>query len=212
MIITYTGKEQCDILFQLVKIGVISGKKVAVFDNSITHDFFQIFANGLDKGQDLLEIGNLTVFNDYKVKKDETAFDYIFIYEGLYPRFSGFIDVSIIAPGYEKNEWKMIKPHVDKCRIERVKTILIMRNRVGKKLSDRYVTTQIGIKPDVFLRSDFDIKDYESYVALTHNRDQKFNRTGELFYIVSTVASEIYKMSEKEVKKIMGRKEGSKSW
>ena len=111
MIISYIGKERCDIIYNLVKIGVNAGKRILVIDNSMTHDMFSLFEK--NDGGDMQALGNLTICKDYKLGNKAQEFDCVYLYEGIAPRYDGKRDIQILAPGCENTEIKQIRTRLD---------------------------------------------------------------------------------------------------
>lgn len=194
MIITYVGKEQCDILYHLVKIGKKLGKSIVVFDNSITHDFYMMFDK--NDGKDVIEQNNLVVCKDRVFKREEKTYDYVFVYEGLYPKYNGFIDIAIVAPSYAKQEWDMIKPHLENCKMGNIKTFLVLRDRVNRKITPRIVKKMLNIEPYYSTSIELSDKDYSAYVCMTHNKKAVLPKKGELEDTIFGLASEIYHLDD----------------
>lgn len=201
MVISVTGKEQCDILYYIVKVALKLRMKVAVFDNSITHDFFNIYKT--DDKEDIVKKETLTVFKDYQYSReyDKEGYDYIYIYDGLYPTYKGYEDLSIIAPSYAGAEWEMVKPQIFKNKTNDTKTILLLRDKVNRKFSDYAVLKKMEFDPTYVVSMEFDAKDYSAYICLTHNKKSKLRRNGELREVIINVCEEIYGINAKTLKR-----------
>ena len=201
MIVTYAGKEQCDILYHVIQTGVKLGKTIAVFDNSITHDLFSIYAK--DSSEDIIEMDGLVIAKDFSFKREEKAYDFVFIYEGLAPRYYGYTDMAVIAPSYAKAEWDMLMSHAKVCEEREIKTCLILRDKINNKISDRVALAKLDFDPQFMMYTEFNAKDYSSYIALTHNKKAKLNRNGEIYEAVSVLCDELYHMDAKTKKKYL---------
>ena len=201
MIITYVGKEQCDILYHVIMTGAKLGKSIAVFDNSITHDLFHVFCNGAE--EDVVESHGIVVAKDYSFKKEETAYDYIFIYEGLYPRYVGYTDLAIVAPSYSRTEWDILKEHLKERETMEIKTFLVLRDKINNKFSDKVALSLLGFDPTYMMNTEFHSKDYSSYISLTHNGKAKISKNGEIYEPVSILCEELYQISSNELKKYL---------
>lgn len=198
MIITYVGKEQCDILYHLIMIGSKMGKTIAVLDNSINHDLFSIFAE--DETADLVETHGIVVGKDYTFKREQKTYDFVFIYEGLLPRYEGYTDFSIIAPSYAKNEWDMIKDHAKGCEQAEIRTFLVLRDKINRKISDKVALAKLDFDPTFMMNTEFNEKDYSSYISLTHNKAAKLSPNGEIYEVICMLCEELYHVNEKNLK------------
>lgn len=201
MVISITGKEQCDILYYIVGVAMKLHLKVAVFDNSLTHDFFGLYQS--DENEDIVAKDGITVYKDYQYNREfETEkYDYIFIYDGLYPTYKGYEDLSIVAPSYSKAEWEMVKPQIIKNKTNETKTILLLRDKVNRKLSDYAVLKKLEFDPTYVVAIEYDAKDYSAYICLTHNKRSKIRRRGELREVILSVCEEIYGLDAKKLKR-----------
>ena len=134
MIISYIGKERCDIIYNLVKIGVNAGKRILVIDNSMTHDMFSLFEK--NDGGDMQSLGNLTICKDYKLGNKAQEFDCVYLYEGIAPRYDGKRDIQILAPGCENTEIKQIRTYLDELKENGVvlpeNTYVIERDKLNR--------------------------------------------------------------------------------
>lgn len=198
MIITYVGKEQCDILYYMIQIGIKLGKSIAVFDNSITHDLFSLFSS--EENEDIVETKGIVVAKDYIIKREQQVYDYIFIYEGLYPRYTGYTDYAIIAPSYSKVEWDMIRDFVKSCEQMEIRNMLILRDKINNKVSDRVALAKLGFDPNSMITVEFNEKDYSSYISLLHNAKAKLQKNGEICEVVAVLCEELYGIKEKDFK------------
>ena len=201
MIITYVGKEQCDILYHVIMAGIKLGKTIAVFDNSITHDFFEIFST--NKEEDIIETQGIVVAKDYTFIKEKAEYDYIFIYEGLYPKYKGYTDLAIIAPSYSKTEWEMIREYGKERSILETKIFLVLRDKINNKISDRVALSILDFDPTYMMNTELNEKDYSSYISLVHNRKAKISKNGEIYEVVSILCEELYHLSPTDLKKYL---------
>lgn len=171
MIISYIGKERCDIIYNLVKIGVNAGKRILVIDNSMTHDMFSLFEK--NDGGDMQALGNLTICKDYKLGNKAQEFDCVYLYEGIAPRYDGKRDIQILAPGCENTEIKQIRTRLDELKENGVvlpeDAYVIERDKVNRKITAKTLSALLNVNTPNCMEMEFDLKDYNSYVCLTHN-------------------------------------------
>lgn len=95
MVVNYVGTERCDIVYYLLRIGKGLNVKTLAVDNSITGDLYHIF----DKGEQdhVSEYGSVTVARNKLVGLEEAQeYDVVIIYEGLYPRYSNYRNITIL--------------------------------------------------------------------------------------------------------------------
>lgn len=205
MIISYIGKERCDIIYNLVKIGVNAGKRILVIDNSMTHDMFSLFEK--NDGGDMQALGNLTICKDYKLGNKAQEFDCVYLYEGIAPRYDGKRDIQILAPGCENTEIKQIRTYLDELKENGVvlpeNTYVIERDKVNRKITAKTLSTLLNVNTSNCLEMEFDIKDYSAYVCLTHNMRASAAVSTQMYEVIETLATVIYSTNEKMLKKLM---------
>lgn len=111
-IVSYSGKERCDLVYALGTLTHATHKSVLFIDNSIFHDLYAVFAGNNDTDE-VLDFGDVVVAKDRKIpERDMRKFDLCILYSGLNTDQSVFYqkaDEYIIAPGEEEEEVARMK-------------------------------------------------------------------------------------------------------
>lgn len=205
MVITYTGKERCDILYFLIQIGIKTGHKIAVIDNSFTHDLFALYEK--EDKEEIVVIDNLTVTKDRLIGKKAKEFDFVFIYEGLVARCSEKRDFTILAPTCERREIDIVgesfKEAIKNATINHDNILIIARDVVTRKISAKEIALRYELPTELYYDLDLDEKDYGVYVALTNNHRAKLNLSAQMFELMEFLAAKLYKVDAKTFKKLM---------
>mgnify|MGYP006983163144 CR=1 FL=1 len=205
MIISYIGKERCDIIYHLIKIGINAGKRLLVIDNSMTHDLFSLFEK--NDGEDIQEHGNLTICKDYKLGKKAQEYDCVYLYEGIVPRYEGKRDVQIIAPGCENTEIKQIRAYLDELVNNGTEfpeeTYVIERDKVNRKITAKTLSSLLNVNTQNCIDLEFDVKDYSQYVSLTHNMRTSSAVSAQMYEVIESIAVVVYNTNAKMLKKLM---------
>ena len=177
MVVNYVGTERCDIVYYLLRIGKGLNVKTLAVDNSITGDLYHIF----DKGEQdhVSEYGSVTVARNKLVGLEEAQeYDVVIIYEGLYPRYNNYRNITIFAPSENESEWEMLRPFRDTLFDSKVYCIL--RNAVTAKTSEK--------------------GGYREYILLQINKDAKLPRKTGIAAIVTALLPVIYKVDAADAK------------
>lgn len=200
MMIDYVGTERCDILYYIVKIGKNLKKNILVIDNSITGDLFHLYK---DENNTEGEEGSVRILRNRVVGKDEAAaYDTVIVYEGLYPEYTNYRDLTIFAPNENEAEWEMMKPFVEN-RKDNGDIICILRDRATKKVNSKVVSQYFGIELDEVLEEEYGDNGYVAYVALMQNHMGNIPKRCAASAIALNIASLIYHVNAKELKKTM---------
>ena len=206
MLISFIGTEKCDLLFALAKVGISSGKKILIIDNSVTGDFYNIYNKD---GEDIIDYNSMTIarlfeYDESKVKN----YDYIYLYEGLKPTYLGSRDLTIANIGVAPSDLKMVSHEFNsKVFNENPHLILIRRDYdISKKIKEEYYARAFGW----MCRNSFKIKfietDYRVYYTLCINRDIKLTAfSNDFLDSVYTLSQTIYGYSEKQAANLIQR-------
>lgn len=205
MIVTYTGKERCDILYFLIQIGKRMGKKILAVDNSYTHDLFLLFQK--DDGEEIYQLDNLTICKDCKPDRKVRDYDIVFIYEGLLARYEGERDKIILAPSCEKAEMEMVisgfKGNIEIKEDSLDNVYIVARDQVNRKFTSRTIAKMYGLKAENCFDMSFDEKDYSMYISLTHNGYTNFMLSPQMYDLIESMAADLYGIDARTLKKIM---------
>lgn len=206
MVISYVGKERCDLLYYVTTLGQRAGKEILVIDNSVTHDFFNLYEK-IDH-EDIVESDFITVCKDYCMDEQlKEEYDYIFIYEGISKMHSykGPRDTTIVAVSMEDTELRNIKNAIrDYDENAKLNPVLIIRDCVNNKINVADIAEKLHINPEVMFRIGFDQRDYAMYINLSHNKIGKFRgMSPEMEDAVSCIGEFLYQLDSKTVKRIM---------
>ena len=198
MMITYVGIERCDIVYYLLRIGKNLGKNVLAVDNSITGDLFHIHMKEDNSG--VVKNGSVTVMRNRIVGKREAEnYDLVVVYEGMNPEYSNYRDLTIFAPSENEAEWELEKPFV--ANRKGGELLCILRDRSTRKVNESVLSQFFDVEFDEIMEEEYGDVGYASYVALTHNHSAKIPRNGGIKSIVMNLATTIYKVDAKTLKK-----------
>lgn len=206
MVISYVGKERCDLLYYITMLGQRAGKQILVIDNSVTHDFFDLYEK-IDH-EDVVESDFITVCKDYCMDEQlKEEYDYIFIYEGItrMHSYKGKRDITIVAISMEAAELKHIKnAFLDYDGKTKLNPLLIVRDCVNNKVSNNDIAEKLCITPEDVLRIGFDQRDYAMYINLSHNKIGRFKGLSqEMEDAISYIGEFLYQLDRKTMKRIM---------
>ena len=187
MVVNYVGTERCDIVYYLLRIGKGLNVKTLAVDNSITGDLYHIF----DKSEQdhVSEYGSVTVARNN---------DVVIIYEGLYPRYNNYQNITIFAPSENESEWEMLRPFRDTLFDSKVYCIL--RNAVTAKTSEKVLSAAFQLDFEEFMMDGLDDGGYREYILLQINKDAKLPRKTGIASIVTALLPVIYKVDAADAK------------
>lgn len=197
MVVNYVGTERCDIVYYLLRIGKGLNVKTLAVDNSITGDLYHIF----DKGEQdhVSEYGSVTVARNKLVGLEEAQeYDVVIIYEGLYPRYNNYRNITIFAPSENESEWEMLQPFRDTLFDSKVYCIL--RNAVTAKTSEKVLSAAFQLDFEEFMMDGLDDGGYREYILLQINKDAKLPRKTGIASIVTALLPVIYKVEAADAK------------
>lgn len=202
MIIPYIGNEKCDLLYFVVKLGLKTGKKILVLDNSFKGDFYEIYKRDVE--DDILKEDNLTICRNYKLGMNAENYDVVFIYEGVLPQYEGLADLIIMAPSCEKTDWDRISNVITKNYEKGNRDILfILRDKVNRKVSVRTLAREMGLEEDRCMEIWFDEKDYSLYCSLLENRKSKIVLSSGMYEAMEQISLQAFELDAKTLKKLI---------
>lgn len=213
-VITYIGKERCDIIYYLAKVAARLGKKILIVDNSTIQDLSGVY--GLPDNEDKMRKKNVTVCRNYILTDEwkeafENEFDFIFIYQGLKLQNTKIkSDMLLTGCGFEKREIEILKK-MRKKNAKFEKEVLILRDKNLSKLTARIVMEMLGmpLKKTETFTLEFDEYGYGGYVSLTHSGDcEKFSLRAmagrDTYDMVQEFAAQLYSITnKKDIKKYL---------
>lgn len=200
-IVAYIGTERCNILHCLVNAEVKAGKRVLVVDNSITHDYYNLYVAGEDG---VVNLDKLVICKDSVIERDILdSFDYVFIYVGLNTPDAVFVipDHVIAAPSYDKNSMVKVGEMLSVLNSQKG-CLCVMRDKAGKKISDSATIGKLKIAPKYFRSLELSYSEHAAYIALTHNGKTKkyegdiVDVATELFEIINDVSLKVIKKNK----------------
>lgn len=196
MVVNYVGTERCDIVYYLLRIGKGLNVKTLAVDNSITGDLYHIF----DKSEQdhVSEYGSVTVARNKLVGLEEAQeYDVVIIYEGLYPRYNNYRNITIFAPSENESEWEMLRPFRDTLFDSKVYCIL--RNAVTAKTSEKVLSAAFQLDFEEFMMDGLTMADTGSTFA-PDQQDAKLPRKTGIASIVTALLPVIYKVDAADAK------------
>lgn len=213
-VITYIGKERCDIIYYLIKVAARLGKKILVVDNSGIQDLSGVY--GLSGNEDKMRKKNVTVCRQYIISEEwrestVNEFDFIFVYEGLkLQQVKVESDLLLIGCSFEKREIEIIKNMIGQ-NSDRKREILILRDKTSARFSVRTVMEMLDMPPKKTENYvlEFDEFGYGGYVALTQSGDNekialRATAGKDTYDMIQELASELYAITNrKDVKKYL---------
>lgn len=208
-IVSYSGKERCDLVYALGTLTHATHKSVLYIDNSIFHDLYAVFAGNNDTDE-VLDFGDVVVAKDRKIpERDMRKFDLCILYSGLNTDQSVFYqkaDEYIIAPGEEAEEVARMKKAADEIR----KTwsvdafTLIQRDKTGRKQTLGTIAEKIGVRPKRSYVLKFSEENYSAYTALTINKNGGLRGISEEMKLLAVELITIYlNESEKRIRSFL---------
>lgn len=200
MMIDYIGTERCDILYYITKIGKNLKKNILVVDNSITGDLFHLYK---DENNTEGTEGSIKVLRNRLVGRDEAeTYDTVFVYEGIYPRYANYRDLTIFAPNDNEAEWEMMKPFVQN-RNGKGDIVCILRDRATRKVNSSVLAQYFGIEIEDVFEEEYGDNGYIAYATLMQNHMGDIPKKCASSTIALNLASLIFHVNAKELKKTM---------
>lgn len=206
----FCGIEKCDIIFYLSEIYRILNRHVLVIDNSYSQDLYKAVSDGT--AADVTERGFVVYTHDVSFgKKALKKFDVVIFYEGLNPEEINIInsDHVFLMPDYSESSIRQLREALDGLGVsgdEHRRWMLILRDKVTKKIRDRHVREMIN--PDCMLVGTiaYDRTDYARYINLTHNGRQNVrgisrDMADALTYMLSVIEGISVSSAAKIIKK-----------
>lgn len=208
-IISYFGKERCDLMYAMASVASATHKKVLIIDYSIMHDFYMIYATeGQEEENEILDMGNVVVVKDRKIPEtDMRNFDLTIIYNGL--NLSSIVyqkaDEYILAPGDEAGEVLRTAKYVKAIEeMYDAKFTLIQRDKANRKQTLGTLSQKLNIRPKRSYVLSFDQIEYEAYIALTINGNGgAIGLTNEMQAVAAELICTILEDDEKRIRKIL---------
>lgn len=200
MVINYVGTERCDILYYLLRIGKSLNVKALAVDNSITGDLYHVFDK--NSGNGVEEYGSVTIMRNKQVGLEEAQeYDIVFVYEGLYPRYTNYRNITIFAPSENTSEWNMMIPF--KEYLFDSKVYCILRNAVTTKTTEKSLKMDFNMDFEGFMVDSLD-DGYGEYIKLMINKDARLSKKTSVADIVTELVPIVYKIdNERYLKKIL---------
>ena len=80
---------------------------------------------------------------------------------------------------------------------------VIERDKVNRKITAKTLSALLNVNTPNCMEMEFDLKDYNSYVCLTHNMRASSAVSAQMYEVIETLATVIYNTNAKMLKKLM---------
>ncbi len=202
----FVGNEKSDYLYYIVKIGVMSKRKILVIDNSYNHDFYELVKK--DDGETITIQETLVACCDYKIARDQMdSFEFVFVWLGHnYKGIKDYLETDslILLVSPERRDISIAKKALDRMNGIDTERIFILRDACARKITAQSAKSIIETVTDETYEVLYSEKDYASYIGLTHNKSTNFRKlSDDMKYLIRDMGSKIYGIPVKTLKKII---------
>ncbi len=189
--VAYVGFEQGDLMIALANVALAAGLKVAILDNSLTHDIWNIMKS--DEEEAVVDKGNLCIVKDAVLGGSNNGWDLVIEYIGANVSENNMptAPLQILVTDSRRMNLDAIKKVLP---TEYEKRMIVYRNTASSfSLND--LCHEIGFSADdkkkVYMVR-YDRKEDESYAKFTRNITTRFMRN---FNSVSLAFEEICRIT-----------------
>lgn len=169
--VAYVGLERCDLIVALVNVAVKAGLKVAVADNSVTHDLFGIYYNEEDDDDDIIDRGNLCIIKNAVLDESNHGFDLVVMYLGANEPIEVESDIMFLMTDAQRANIRAVREYL---LTPYMKRMVVYRDQS----SDFSVTDMahfLGFDKSYQMSTvKYDRKEAEAYAKLTRQPRAKF--------------------------------------
>lgn len=168
--VAYVGLERCDLIVAMVNVCVAAGLKVAVADNSVTHDLFGIY---YDEGgdEDIIDRGRLCIIRNAVLDDKNHGYDLVVEYLGANEPIDTDAEVLFLMPDSQRVNIRAVREYL---YTPYKKRMIVYRDQATDfSLSD--MAHFLGFEKGYQMSAvKFDRKEMEAYAKLTRQPRTKF--------------------------------------
>lgn len=209
MVLSFVGKERCNIAFYTYKAIEMLGKRCLVIDNSLSADLYRSLSDG--KGREkTLPNGTLLRYVDIS-RDDVVGYDVVILYQGM-TRIDMAYEIEstamYICTSMNRLEMEDTRKARESMGLSDCKNRIIVLDAKNSKYSPESIAQTLGLTKmsDGFDLLPIDEDDLAKYDFICESSDTTLKGSSNEFkQVIKHILTDNFELSDKTVKGLLGR-------
>lgn len=205
MIISYTGKERCDIMYYLSVIANKNSKKVLFIDNSMNGDLHITLTKS--NNEEMISTERCMYLRKYNVPQEKAnEYDIVLLYNGLYTPPEPYElkpDFNIVCVSANRIELEKTRKALIDSGFDKIPAFLVIADVVSNKLSELTICEALKQEVTDVVSFDADPEIWRRYEFFSWEGKMDSRKLPESYrQILEILIEAIFKIDRKMLKKL----------